>query len=127
MTYVLESTKNQLSSATKPPRGLRAKANLLEDSDFGIVNKKEIKKMAEFIKKNTKRNNRTDYGSKSKNVVEAPDFCSGVIEYKMGREMAENIVRDNKSKANPQEALCAYVNTHFGLKGYCVKVIIDGE
>ncbi len=51
MMYELESMKSPLSSVTNPPRGLRRKANLLEDSDFGIVNKKEINNMAEFVKK----------------------------------------------------------------------------
>ena len=33
-------------------RGLRKEMNLLEDSDFGIVDKKEIKSMADFVKNN---------------------------------------------------------------------------
>jgi hypothetical protein len=134
--------KNQLSSATKPPRGLRAKANLLHDSDFGIVNKKEINDMADFVKKNNnnngKRNNSRkpnnnvpkDFGSKREVGIKAPDVCAGTIEYKMGKVMAEQILNDAKSKSGKlpkpaQEILCDYVNRECGLKGFCVKVLVD--
>ena len=57
MTFVLELTKSPHSSV-KIERGLRSKLNLLHDSDFGIVNKKEINTMVEFVKKN---NNNTKF------------------------------------------------------------------
>ena len=141
MMYALESMRNQLSSATNPPRGLRAKANLLHDSDFGIVNKKEINDMADFVKKNNnngkKNNNRKpnnnvpkDFGSKREAGIKAPDVCAGTIEYKMGKVMAEEILKDAKGKNGKlpkpaQEILCDYVNRECGLKGFCVKVLVD--
>jgi hypothetical protein len=144
MMYALELMKNQLSSATKPPRGLRAKANLLHDSDFGIVNKKAINDMADFVKKNNnnngKRNNSRkpnnnvpkDFGSKREVGIKAPDVCAGTIEYKMGKVMAEQILNDAKTKSGKlpkpaQEILCDYVNRECGLKGFCVRVLVDAN
>lgn len=123
-------------------RGLRNKLNLLEDSDFGIVNKKEIAIMAEFVKKNNngKRNNnrkpnnnapRLDNNfNKKRDTIPAPDVCAGTIEYKMGKLMADEILKAAKSKSGKlpkpaHEILCDYVNTQMGLKGYCVKVLVD--
>lgn len=124
-------------------RGLRSKLNLLEDSDFGIINKKEINiTMAEFVKKNNngKRNNnrkpnnntpRLDGAfNKKQDTIPAPDVCAGIIEYKMGKVMAEQILNDAKTKSGKlpkpaQEILCDYVNRECGLKGYCVKVLVD--
>ena len=126
-------------------RGLRSKLNLLEDSDFGIVNKKEINKMAEFVKNDNrnpngkknfnKNNNRPnnkvrDYGSKKETVLPAPEVCCGVVEYTMSKLMADEILKAAKTKSGklpgtPQEILCKYVNQECGLKGYCVKVLVD--
>ena len=124
-------------------RGLRSKLNLLEDSDFGIINKKEINTtMAEFVKKNNngKRNNnckpnnntpRLDGAfNKKQDTIPALDVCAGIIEYKMGKVMAEQILNDAKTKSGKlpkpaQEILCDYVNRECGLKGYCVKVLVD--
>ena len=127
-------------------RGLRRELNLLEDSDFGIGNKKEISKMADFVK-NDKRNNNgkknfnrpnnrpsdkpTGYtGGKKRETIPAPDVCAGTIEYKMGKLMADEILKAAKSKSGklpkpPLDILCDYVNTQLGLKGYCVKVLVD--
>ena len=110
-------------------RGLRREVNILEDSDFGIVNKKEILNMADNVKKNFKRTNKKrrnkDFGTKNPNAgVKAPAFCCGTIEYKMPKAMADDILRDDKSKASAQEILCDYVNTQMGLLGYCVKVLV---
>jgi hypothetical protein len=113
---------------------LRRKCGILEDSDFGITNKKEIKNMAEFVKngkKNNKNNNtRTstktkDFGSKKESIVTPPDVCAGIFEYKMPKAMAENILKADKSRRPAQEILCEYVNTQNGLKGFCVKVIVN--
>ena len=140
----LESTKNlPLSATSNPPRGLRVKANLLHDSDFGIGNKKEINKMADFVK-NDKRdtsgkknfNNRNNNGNprnnynKKRDTLKAPDVCAGTIEYKMGKLMAEEILRAAKGKSGKlpkpaQEILCDYVNSECGLKGYCVNVLVE--
>ena len=139
--FVLESMKSQLSSA-KIERGSRSKLNLLHDSDFGIIDKKEINDMAEFVKKNNngKRNNnrkpnnnapRLDNNfNQKRDIIPAPDVCAGTIEYKMGKVMAEQILNDAKTKSGKlpkpaQEILCDYVNRECGLKGFCVKVLVD--
>jgi hypothetical protein len=132
-------------------RGLRAQANLLHDSDFGIGNKKELSKMADFVKNdkrninnngkrnfnnNNRNNNRNGnnkpvtYRNNDKDVVTPPDVCAGTIEYKMGKTMADEILKLAKSKSGKlpkpaHEILCDYVNTQMGLKGYCVKVLVD--
>lgn len=142
MMLELESTKNlPLSAMSNPPRGLRATAKLLHDSDFGIVNKKEINEMADFVK-NDKRNNNGKKnfnnrnnsnprnGNKKRDTLKAPDVCAGTIEYKMSKVMAEEILKAAKGKSGklPKPALdilCDYVNTQMGLKGYCVNVLVD--
>lgn len=51
----------------------------------------------------------------------------GLIEYHMGKEMAEDILdlRKGKEKGiDPQLWLCNYVNEELHLIGYCTKVII---
>ena len=51
---------------------------------------------------------------------------AGGIEYKMSAAMAQNIIKNHKGpKKNKQEMLCSYVNSEFGLKGRCVKVLVD--
>ena len=88
--------------------------------------------MAEFVKKNNKRNNNmcfdknNDYGTKNPNAgIKAPEVCAGTIEYKMSKSMADEIIKAAKSKKTPQEILCNYVNEQCGLKGFCVKVLVD--
>ena len=88
--------------------------------------------MAEFVKKNNKRNNNmrfdknNDYGTKNPNAgIKAPEVCAGTIEYKMSKSMADEIIKAAKSKKPPQEILCNYVNSELGLKGFCVKVLVD--
>lgn len=96
--------------------------------------------MAEFVKNDNQRNNKTkgnfnrnknniprekDYGSKKRETLPAPDVCAGTVEYKMGKLMADEIIKASKSKKTPQEILCNYVNQECGLKGYCVKVLVD--
>ena len=103
--------------------------------------------MADFVK-NDKRNNNngkknfnrpnnrpdnkpTGYtGDKKRETIPAPDVCAGTIEYKMGKLMADEILKAAKSKSGklpqpPLDLLCDYVNTQLGLKGYCVKVLVD--
>ncbi len=97
--------------------------------------------MADFVK-NDKRNNNNgkknfnrnnnradnkvkDYGSKKPTTLPAPDVCAGTVEYTMSKTMADEIIKASKSKKTPQEILCNYVNSECGLKGYCVKVIVD--
>ena len=88
--------------------------------------------MAEFVKKNNKRNNNmrfdknNDYGTKNPNAgIKAPEVCAGTIEYKMSKSMADEIIKASKSKKTPQEILCNYVNEQCGLKGFCIKVLVD--
>lgn len=98
--------------------------------------------MAEFVKKNNngKRNNnrkpnnnapRLDNNfNKKRDTIPAPDVCAGTFEYKMGKVMAEQILNDAKTKSGKlpkpaQEILCDYVNRECGLKGFCVKVLVD--
>lgn len=88
--------------------------------------------MAEFVKKSNKRNNNmrfdknNDYGTKNPNAgIKAPEVCAGTIEYKMSKSMADEIIKASKSKKTPQEILCNYVNEQCGLKGFCVKVLVD--
>jgi hypothetical protein len=133
----LESTKNLRLNATTLERGLRSKLNLLHDSDFGIENKKEISKMADFVKNdkrntNSKKNfnNRNNNNNKKRDTLKAPDVCAGTVEYKMSKVMAEEILKAAKGKSGklPKPALdilCDYVNTQMGLKGYCVNVLIE--
>jgi hypothetical protein len=118
---------------------------LLHDSDFGIGNKKEISKMADFVKNdkrntngkknfnnrnNNSNNPRNNYGGKKRDTLKAPDVCAGTIEYKMSKVMAEEILKVAKGKSGklPRPALdilCDYVNTQMGLKGYCVNVLVE--
>ena len=67
-----------------------------------------------------------DFGSKRDTQIEAPEVNAGLVEYKMPRLMAEEIIKTAKgNKSDPQVVLCNYVNTFLGLKGYCVKVLVD--
>ena len=75
----------------------------------------------------TKNGKTRDYGAKKGKYVKLPEIYAGVIEYKMSKTMAENILRENKGKGNPQKALCDFVNTQFGIKGYCVRVIVENN
>lgn len=51
---------------------------------------------------------------------------AGSIEYKMSNAMAKSIIKNHKGpKKRPQEILCSYVNEQMGLKGHCVKVLIE--
>jgi hypothetical protein len=103
-------------------RGLRSKLNLLHDSDFGIVNKKEINNMAKVMNKKPRTK---DYGSGKEAVVAEPEFHAGLIEYKMTQTLADTLVNDKKNRGkNPQQVLCDYVNEDLGLKGFCNKVIV---
>ena len=44
----------------------------------------------------------------------------------MSRDMAENIIKTKKgNKADPKTILCDFVNTFMGVKGYCVRVLVD--
>lgn len=50
----------------------------------------------------------------------------GDIEYKMTKELADAYIKQRKGedkKKQHQEYLCEIVNTQFGIKGNCVKVL----
>lgn len=84
------------------------------------------KTMKKNFKRNNTKNKKRDYGTKNENArIATPDFCGRTFEYKMPQEMADDILRDDKSKGSAQEVLCEYVNSQFGLLGYCVKVLIS--
>lgn len=111
-------------------RELRNKLNLLEDSDLGIIDKKEIKYMAEFVKnnKNFKTNKKKNFNTlkKEKNNhikrIKIPEFAGELIEYKMSSTLAKNLLKENEGKRPVQEVLCDYVNSQCGFKGYCIRV-----
>lgn len=51
---------------------------------------------------------------------------AGNIEYKMSNAMANSIIKNHKGpKKSNQEILCSYVNEQMGLKGNCVRVLVD--
>ena len=89
-------------------RGLRRNIGILEDSDFGIIDKKEIIKMA----------NAVSYGSSREKT--------GAFEYKMPVEMANAYLKARKGddkKMRPVDYLTKVVNEEFGLLYKCVRVI----
>lgn len=49
----------------------------------------------------------------------------GSVEYKMSHAMAQEIIKSKKGKGRPQEILVDYVNSQMGLKGKCVRVLVD--
>ena len=93
--------------------------------------------MADFVKTDKRNNNARknfnhnnnnkvkDYGSKKETTLPAPDVWAGVVEYTMSKLMADEIIKASKSQKTPQEILCEYVKSQYGLKGYCGKVIVD--
>ena len=102
-------------------RGSRSKLNLLEDSDFGIVNKKEITQMA----KNINNTIEMDSAELQKVMRASATSKAGFCEYKMPRAMAQQLLKNRKgedAKMRPNDFLCKVVNENFGLKEYCVKV-----
>lgn len=53
----------------------------------------------------------------------------GLIEYQMGKDIAEDILSLRKGKEkgiDPQKWLCDYINEQEHLIGYCIKVVIAG-
>lgn len=68
-----------------------------------------------------------DYGAKKGKYVKLPEIYAGIIEYKMSKVMADNILKEHKNNSDPQTLLCNYVNTQLGLKGHCVKVHVEVE
>lgn len=56
--------------------------------------------------------------------------CSGYVEYKMSETMAKEYLKSSKIKdgyntKRGQAYLCDIVNKEFGLKGICVKVLVN--
>lgn len=122
--FAFELMKNQPLSATN--RGLRRNSGILEDSDFGIINKKEINNiMNEFDttpapqKKKQTRSNRLDMSNKP---IDCP-LGYDPIAYEMSSVLADNLIKNAKGNyTRAQEILCDYVNRERCLKGYCVRV-----
>ena len=53
-------------------------------------------------------------------------FNKGDIEYKMSKELALSYLGNRKGddkKKDAQEYLCEIVNTQFGVKGNCIRVL----
>lgn len=46
-------------------------------------------------------------------------------EYHMTKECAKNILKIPHKKGSKQKVLCDYVNSNYGLKGICIRVIED--
>ena len=79
--------------------------------------KKEINKMADFKKKKvTMKTNET-----------TPRIYRELIEFRMSKTCADDILRDADKTKSKQENLCNFVNTQYGLKGYCVRVLVDNK
>ena len=87
-----------------------------------------------FNNRNNNNNRNNDkavaYNNPKRETIPAPDVCAGTVEYKMSKVMADEILKSAKSKSGklpkpPLDILCDYVNTQMGLKGYCVKVLVD--
>lgn len=96
-------------------RGLRRNTGILEDQNFGIglYYDKGVNKM------------KKEFGVVITKQGENPERC-GSVEYTMTAEMANHIVKTHKGpKKNKQEILCNYVNSQFGLKDKCVRVLIE--
>lgn len=50
----------------------------------------------------------------------------GSVEYTMSAALADHIMKIHKGpKKNKQDILCRYVNEQLGLKGNCVRVLIE--
>lgn len=106
--FVLESTMSQLSHV-KIERGSRRKLNLLEDSNFGIINKKEIYNIMVISK----------MGSLHEKA--------GSIEYRMPKAMADAYLKSRKgedAKMRPNDYLVKVVNEEFGFLHHCDSVAI---
>lgn len=57
------------------------------------------------------------------------EFYQEEVSYSMSALMAKELLDQRKGveekKMRPQEYLCQVVNEQFGLKGYCIEVIIE--
>ena len=103
-------------------------------ADFVKTDKKNYNNNGKknFNNRNNNRNGNKPvaYNNPKRETIPAPDVCAGTIEYKMSKVMADEILKAAKSKSGklpkpPLDILCDYVNTQMGLKGYCVKVLVD--
>ena len=84
--------------------------------------------MADFNKANNNRRKNNQKKPKPVQRITVEDLMCEQIEYEMGKDLADTIITQAKKsndKRNPQEILCDFVNTHFGLKGYCVRVFAN--
>ena len=68
---------------------------------------------------------RKEFGVVVRKEGSLSEKCGGV-EYTMTSALANHIMKTHKGpKKNKQDILCGYVNEQFGLKGKCVKVLIE--
>jgi len=87
------------------PRGLRIKAGLYEDACDINITKEDIRRI----------------------IMDHKEFY-GEISYTMSEGTAKDLLAQRKGdekKMRPQEYLCYIVNEQFGLKGNCIKVIVE--
>lgn len=64
----------------------------------------------------------------AKNKVKAVESVNGDFEYKMSKEMADMYLKSRKGEdknKHPQEYLRYIVDTQFGIKGVCSRVIVQ--
>ena len=64
----------------------------------------------------------------AKNKVKAVESVNGDFEYKMSKEMADMYLKSRKGEdknKHPQEYLRHIVDTQFGIKGICSRVIVQ--
>ena len=96
--------------------GLRRKAGILEDQDFGIGLYHKLKEKTKMRKK---------FGVVIVKQGENSERC-GSVEYTMTAALANHIMKIHKGpKKNKQEILCNYVNEQMGLKDKCTRVLIE--
>ena len=95
-------------------------------AEFVKNDKRDTNVKKNFNRNSTRQSNKVkDYGSKKETTIPAPEVCAGTVEYTMSKLMADEIIKEAKNNKSPQEILCNWVNTQCGLKGYCIKVIVD--
>ena len=56
-----------------------------------------------------------------------PRIYRELVEFRMSKACADDILRDADKTKSRQENLCEFVNTQYGLKGYCVRVLVDNK
>jgi hypothetical protein len=95
-----------------------------QPSNAMMNNKKENTIMADF-KTNKRKPNRKVKSMQAPKLDASDVISAGIFEYKMPQALADIILKEDKTKRPHQEVLCDFVNTQYGLKGYCVRVLLN--